>query len=86
MNAGKGTLVLFQFNGQIIASAKLMEVKKRDKPLYGRYSGSYVFDTKSIKTFEPITADELREIDILLRIFHNPNSILIHHVMKLLWS
>lgn len=63
MNAGKGTLVLFQFNGQIIASAKLLEVKKHDKPLYGRYSGSYVFDTKSVKTFEPITADELREID-----------------------
>jgi hypothetical protein len=63
MNAGKGTLVLFQFNGQIIASAKLLEVKKYNEPLYVRYTGSYVFDTKSIKTFEPITADELREID-----------------------
>lgn len=63
MNAGKGTLVLFQFEGQVIASAKLLEVKKYDEPLYGRYKGSYVFDTNSVKTFEPITAVELRNID-----------------------
>jgi len=63
MNTGKGTLVLFQFEGQIIASAKLLDVKKHDEPLNGRYKGSYVFDTNSIKTFEPITADELRVID-----------------------
>ena len=63
MNTGKGSLVLFQFNGQVIASAKLLQVKKHDEPLYGRYKGSYIFDTKSIKTFKPITADELREVD-----------------------
>ncbi|MBK5254303.1 MAG: HNH endonuclease [Peptostreptococcaceae bacterium] len=63
INTAKGTLVLFQFENAIIASAELTKVEKYEKPLEGIYKGSYIFDTESIQVFEPITADELAEID-----------------------
>lgn len=63
INAPAGTLILFQFDNAVIASAKLIKVLKHDIPIEGIYNGSYVFDTSSIRVFEPITAEEIRKID-----------------------
>jgi len=69
MNASKGTLVLFQLDNQIIASAKLLDVIKHDEPIDGDYKGAYIFDTRSIKTFEPITSLEMKAIDSTFKKF-----------------
>lgn len=63
MKAEKGTLILFQFKNEIIACANLLEIEKYEEPLYGKYKGSYVFEPDSIRVFESITADELKEVD-----------------------
>ncbi|WMJ77797.1 MULTISPECIES: HNH endonuclease [unclassified Sedimentibacter] len=63
MAASKGTLVLFQIDNQIIASANLIQVKKFKEPIQGIYMGAYYFNVNTIKVFEPISAKELSEID-----------------------
>ncbi|MEI7884757.1 MAG: HNH endonuclease [Clostridia bacterium] len=63
INTTSGTLILFQIENAIIASAKLIKIIKHNKPIDGIYSGAYVFDTNSIRIFEPITAEEIRRID-----------------------
>lgn len=61
MVASNGTLVLFQFRGQIIASAILEGYNLFDSS-EGVYNGEYYFDRDSIKIFTPITSGELSEI------------------------
>lgn len=68
MNASAGTLVLFQFDNEIIAAAKLMSVKRFKEPEDG-YSGFYKFDVNSIIIFEPISIDEIHQIDSRITIF-----------------
>lgn len=63
MNAEEGSLVLFQIDNKIIASANLIKVDKFKKVKYKLYKGAYYFDVDTIKVFEPITANELYEID-----------------------
>lgn len=63
MNASKDTLVLFQINNKLIASANLESVEKFDEEVEGLYKGAYFFDIDSIKVFDPINARELAEID-----------------------
>lgn len=58
-----GTLILFQIDNAVIASAKLVKIVKHDKPIDGIYNGAYVFDLNSIRVFEPITDEEIRKID-----------------------
>lgn len=58
-----GSLILFQMEGMIIASAELVRVEKHEEPIDGKYKGAYVFDTVSIEVFDPITAEELSCID-----------------------
>lgn len=57
------TLVLFQFDGKIIASAELIEVEKFDELLDGKYRGSFCFECETIKIFQPILAEEFEIID-----------------------
>lgn len=63
INTPSGTLILFQIDNAVIASAKLIKIIKHEKPIDGIYKGAYVFDTSSIRVFEPITAEEIRKID-----------------------
>ena len=61
INTPSGTLILFQIDNAVIASAKLIKITKHEKPIDGIYNGAYVFDTNSIRVFEPITAEEDRK-------------------------
>ncbi len=63
MRSANGSLVLFQFDNAIIAAARILDTKKYKAPIDGLYYGAYIFDTKSVITFEPITYDELHVID-----------------------
>ena len=63
ISALKGALVLFQYDNHIIGSAKLLEVKKHKVPINNIYKGAYLFDKDSIRTFEPLSSDDIKEID-----------------------
>ncbi|MBU3214784.1 HNH endonuclease [Clostridium estertheticum] len=63
MNAPKDSLVLFQFDNIIIASAELLDIEKFVIPKDGKYYGAYRFDINSVKIFEPITLAEINKID-----------------------
>ena len=69
INASKGTLILFQIENKIIASANLIQVKNFKELFEGLYKGAYYFDVNTIKVFEPIIASELSEIDANFTVF-----------------
>lgn len=69
MNAYKGSLVLFQFDNLIIASANLQSIEKYDNPIEGQYFGAYKFDINTVKVFQPITLAELKKTDSSLTRF-----------------
>jgi hypothetical protein len=56
-----GKIVLFQYEGQIIASARLNEVKRFAKA-QGPYCGVLCFDPKSIKIFDPVDDEGIRRV------------------------
>jgi hypothetical protein len=58
MKAPAGSLVLFQYGTEIIASANIIDTIVFDIP-HGKYDGTYVFDTNSIRIFYPIVFSEL---------------------------
>lgn len=72
MKAEPGTLILFQFNNKIIGMADLIDIKKPDDPKYfdnitefnndPDYKGAYYFDPYSIRTFEPISKEQISRI------------------------
>jgi hypothetical protein len=55
-----GKVVLFQYEGQIIASARLDRVEQFSRPRRGRWHGALWFDPKSIKTFDPVDDEGIR--------------------------
>ncbi|MBV1819988.1 hypothetical protein [Clostridium cochlearium] len=62
----KGSLILFQYDNKIIASAQLEGVEKYDKVKsgeYGEYSGGIGFYKDTIQVIHPIEANELKNID-----------------------
>jgi len=61
LNAVPGTIVLFQYASTIIASAVFESNEKFDQP-DGDYHGALLFDTKSIKVFDPIDAKTMRDV------------------------
>jgi hypothetical protein len=69
IDAPQGSLLLFQFDSQIIASAILKDIE-RNKNSADDYKGAYVVDTASIKIFEPIGFEELYAIDSTLKRFN----------------
>lgn len=69
MNAPDGSLVIFQYEGFIVASAILNKIVKFDNKLDDIYSGAYDFEVDSIRTFAPITYDELKSIVPSLKAF-----------------
>jgi hypothetical protein len=59
--AEPGTVVLFQFNAQIIASAILARVDQFAQP-DGPYNGAFWFEPASIRIFEPVGAQVVQAI------------------------
>jgi hypothetical protein len=56
-----GAVVLFQYEGRIIASAIFERNERFEQPRDG-YKGVLWFDARSIRTFQPVGRDELRAI------------------------
>lgn len=61
LNASHGTVVLFQYQNSIIARAILDSIERFDSP-EDDYSGAFYFKANSIRVFDPIGANEMREI------------------------
>jgi len=61
LNAEPGTVVLFQYDGRIIASAVFNRNERFEQPEDG-YNGALWFDAKSIRVFKPVGPDEVRDI------------------------
>jgi hypothetical protein len=54
LDAESGTVVLFQYEGKIIASATLVEVEKFKAAEGATYKGALYFDPKSVRIFDPV--------------------------------
>ena len=61
LNAEPGTVVLFQFQARIIASAVFLRDEKFERPIRGR-AGVMFFDPSSIRTFEPMNVAAMRKV------------------------
>lgn len=61
MNAVPGTVVLFQFQSRIIASAVFQRDEKFKRPIRG-YGGALHFEVDSIRTFDPLDIEAMRNI------------------------
>lgn len=58
-----GSLILFQYDNKIIASAQLKD-REEYNPLYeGRYKGALILYGETIQVFEPIELSEIQSID-----------------------
>ncbi len=61
LNAEPGTVVLFQYEGRIVASA-IFDRNERFERTEDGYNGALWFDVTSIRVFEPVGPDKIREI------------------------
>ena len=62
LKAKSGTIVLFQSDGAIIASATLNETKRFSEPDNDGYKGALYFEVRSIKVFDPVALGALQII------------------------
>ncbi|WP_457554232.1 hypothetical protein [Desulfobacula sp.] len=62
LKAPEGSMVLFQYDKHIIATARLTKIEKFDVPKDGEYNGAFYFEPSSITIFDPITNDEISSI------------------------
>lgn len=62
MEANKGDLLLFQMKNSIIASAKLNDIIRFKKPTIDGNLGAYILSKNTIKSFRPITKNELSKL------------------------
>jgi hypothetical protein len=60
LNARAGTVVLFQFQARIIASAVFVRGEKFERPI-GGFGGILHFEPASFRTFEPVGAETMRK-------------------------
>ena len=60
LNADPGTIILFQFQARVIASATFLRDERFEKPVGGCAGAIYV-DPASIRTFEPLDAEAMRK-------------------------
>ena len=60
LSADPGTVVLFQFQARIIASATFLRDEPFDRPKRG-YAGQLYFDPKSFRAFDPIDVESMRK-------------------------
>ncbi len=63
INCAQNALLLFQYNNSIIACARLKGITRYENPKDGIYKGALALEKKSIRVFNPITADELHAVD-----------------------
>lgn len=63
VNCGNNSMLLFQYDNSIIASAILKEIIKYDPPRNGVSHGALSLIKDSIQIFDPINAQELNVID-----------------------
>src|SRR4051794_38512828 len=61
LNAPGGTIVLFQYQARIIASAVFLRDKKFARPRAG-YAGEIHLDSASIRTFDPLGVEAMRKV------------------------
>lgn len=61
LNAPAGTVVLFQFQARIIASATFVRDERFERPTKGR-GGVLHFAPASVQTFEPVDAETMRAV------------------------
>jgi len=64
-----GTVVLFQYDNRIIASAALDRVERLKRPK-GEYHGNLYFKVESIRVFEPVGVDRVNEIWPIVKRFN----------------
>ncbi|MBU3188776.1 HNH endonuclease [Clostridium bowmanii] len=69
MDVNEGSLVLFQFDNLIIATAELLSIDRFDTPVDGENYGVYRFDVNSVKVFQSITLAEINRIDNNITVF-----------------
>jgi len=62
LNSSPGTVVLFQCQARIIASAALAGIQRFERDDENGYGGCLNFDVLSIMTFKPVTVDGIRDI------------------------
>jgi hypothetical protein len=60
LNGEPGTIVLFQFQARIIATAVLVRDDRFEKPRNG-HSGVLHFEPDSFRTFEPVDVEQMRK-------------------------
>ena len=72
LDATAGTIVLFQFDKSIIASAVLVERKRFEEPDEEGYCGALCFDVDSIRVFEPVAAQAMHGVWPKFTGFGNP--------------
>lgn len=75
LHSPAGTVVLFQFQARIIASAVLLRDEKFNSPRAGR-RGRLHFDAASIRTFEPVDFAAMRRIWPGIRPFGHVKQVL----------
>lgn len=61
LNADPGTLVLFQFDARIIASAVLTRIERFEEP-EGEFHGAMWFEPTSIRVFAPVPLETVRSV------------------------
>ncbi len=61
LTAKEGTVVLFQYDNRIIASAALDRVERLTRPK-GEYHGNLYFQVESIRVFDPVEAERVNDI------------------------
>ena len=89
MNTSNGSLILFQYKSNIIASATLKGTEDfTDNPVEGKYSKAYVFEKDSIAVFEPIAKEEIILIDNTFKSFNQSKQVIdykyINEIMTLI--
>jgi hypothetical protein len=62
LNAETGTVVLFQYEGKLIASATLIEVERFNAAEGDTYKGALYFDPQSVRIFDPVGSDVVSAI------------------------
>ena len=62
MDAPTGTVVLFQYDNYIVASARYLKSKDFSQPVNNEYYGAYYFEPNSITVFNPVSRNEVKQI------------------------
>ena len=75
LNAPPGSLILFQFQARIIATALFRRDEKFAHPTHG-YAGILHFHPHSIRTFTPLDLDAMRKVWPSFRAFGHVNQYL----------